>query len=178
MNVGNLAAMWSRIWLDRKPRQQSRSSSLAELLDVEDILLNVAVSGKQQLFEAVGQHMQAVHAMPAEWVQSSLSRREQIGSTALGRGVAIPHARVNGLERILLAYLRLEPAIPFDAPDGNRVTDVLVILVPKRATEEHLEILADAAQAFSDERFREALHLCVDSVAVQRLLRVRSGRVP
>jgi len=144
-------------------------NTIADLLRAEDILLNLDVATKTQLIEEIGRHMQARHGMPQDWVILSLSRREEVGSTGLGEGVAIPHARIKDLDQIRIAYFRLAAPIPFAAPDGKPVSDILVLLVPKQAMEEHLSILADAARMFSDARFRERLHLCEDSLAVLQL---------
>jgi PTS system nitrogen regulatory IIA component len=142
---------------------------ISEFLPVEDIVLDADVPTKGQLMEEIGRHMQRVHAMAPESVALSLSHREQIGSTGLGEGVALPHARVKNLDRVHVAYMRLKSPIPFDSPDGKPVSDVLVLLVPKQATEEHLTILAEAARMLSDRRFRWRLHLCKHSLEVKRL---------
>lgn len=141
---------------DGKPDKRT----LAEMLAPRDILLEVEVAGKTQLLEAIAQHMEWVHGLKREQVLGSLLQREQIGSTALGQGVAIPHARFDPLDRIQIAYLRLKSAIAFDSPDDKPVSDVFVILVPKAASEAHLRILGDASQMFSDARFRERLRGC------------------
>ena len=109
------------------------------------------------------------HALSPKSVALALSRREQIGSTGLGLGVAIPHARITDLKRILVAYLRLKSPIPFDAPDGKAVSDILVLLVPKQATEAHLKILADATQMFADKEFRQRLQQGGDRQEVKDL---------
>ena len=144
-------------------------STIAKYLWPEDILLDIEVAGKSQLFDEIGRHMEKAHALQQAWVAAGLSRREQAGSTALGEGVAIPHARVEDLTQIQVAYLRLKRPIPFDAPDGLLVSDVLVLLVPKYATEEHLMILADATQMFADLQFREQLHACRHALEVREL---------
>ena len=97
------------------------------------------------------------HGLHAVDVYASLVERERIGSTALGCGVAMPHARVKGLARPVAAFVRTRLAIPFDAPDVKPVTDVLVLLVPRQATDEHLLLLAQAAEMFCDHSFREDL---------------------
>lgn len=142
---------------------------IADLLPARDIILDLEVANKDQLFDAIGRHMEANHGMPKEWVVLSLSRREQVGSTGLGEGVAIPHARIKDLSCIQLAYLRLKSSIPFGAPDGKPVSDILVLLVPKQATQEHLAILAEATRLFSDADFRERLHQCKQPAAVRQL---------
>ena len=135
-----------------------RVNAVARYLLAQDICLDLGVASKRQLFHAVGQHMHREHGLSPDDVVLSLSRREQAGSTALGDGVAIPHARVERLDRIYAVYVRLKASIPFDSPDGKPVSDILVLLVPKPATEEHLAILADAMQLLSDRRFRKRLH--------------------
>ena len=133
-------------------------NSVVKYLLPKDISLDLDVANKRQLFHAIGQHMHRQHALSADEVVLSLSRREQAGSTGLGQGVAIPHARVDGLMRICAFYARLKSPIPFDSPDGRPVSHVLALLVPKPATEEHLQILADATQLLSERRTRNRLH--------------------
>jgi PTS system nitrogen regulatory IIA component len=163
-----------------RPPGESKPAArrLAELLLPEDIVLELDVSSKSQLIDEIGRHMQRVHAMARESVVLSLTHREQIGSTGLGQGVAIPHARVKDLDRIQVAYLRLKSPIAFDSPDGNPVSHILVLLVPKQAAEEHLTILAEAAQMLSDRRFREQLHLCRHAPGVKQLFETWPGNGP
>lgn len=146
--------------------------TVAQLLMPKDILLDVRVSGKDDLLQKVGRHMEWVHGLPQQAVVVGLAHREQIGSTALGQGIAIPHARIKELDRIQLAFLRLAPPIPFDAPDGLPVRDVLVILVPKMATEEHLRVLAESSEMFSHPRFREQLGRCQHAAEVKTLFEI------
>jgi nitrogen PTS system EIIA component len=150
-------------------RRAAKLNTIASYLFPEDIRLDADISSKSSLFDAVGRHMELEHGLPRDSVSQGLSRRERLGSTGLGQGIAIPHARVTNLSRILIAYIRLKSPIPFDAPDGEPVSDILVLLVPKEATEEHLTILADATQMFGDRRFRGRLRQCGDPLAVKRL---------
>lgn len=149
-------------------------SAIAQYLWPEDILLDIEVASKGQLFDEIGRHMEREHGLSREWVVAGLSRREKVGSTGLGEGIAIPHARVEELKRMQIAYLRLKTPLPYDAPDGRPVSDVLVLLVPKRATEEHLLMLADATQIFADDRFREQLHACRIALEVKSLFESHS----
>ncbi len=87
----------------------------------------------------------------------SLFAREKLGSTGLGQGVAIPHGRIKGLKEAAGAFIRLATPVPFDSPDGRAVDLLFVLLVPEQATEEHLQILSELAQRFSDRAFREKL---------------------
>lgn len=142
---------------------------LGTYLQAEDVLLGLNVSNKRQLFQAIGLHTERIGGLPADAVASALMRRELAGSTALGLGVAIPHARVNILKRIRALYVRLVPGLEFDAPDIGQVSDALVLLVPSPATEAHLELLAHAAALFSDSGFRAALQARHNPVEIKAL---------
>jgi len=144
-------------------------SALSCHLEARDILLGVQATSKQELFEVIGKHMETAHGVPAGSVASSLQRRELAGSTALGHGVAIPHARVKELDRIRLVYARLTPALGFDTPDGLAVSDVVALMVPAPATQDHLDVLAYVAFLFSDQDFRKALHACQDPIQVKEV---------
>lgn len=145
-------------------------STLSKHLDERGILLGLKAASKREVFEAIGQHMQALHGISAESVASALHRREAAGSTALGCGVAIPHARVKELERIRLLYLRLAPALVFDSPDGEPVSDIVALMVPAPATQEHLDVLAHVASLFSEKAFRKALHTCEEPGQVMEVI--------
>lgn len=143
--------------------------SIAEYLSPQDIRLDLDAGHKRALFDAVGLQMEQEHGLPHDWVVQSLSRREQAGSTGIGQGVAIPHARVNGIGRTLAAYIRLASAIPFDAPDGKPVSHVLVLLVPNPANVTHLTLLAEVTRLFSDPGFRKQLEASSDTYAIRQL---------
>jgi len=145
-----------------EPRQGATSApgGLGTNLAAEDILLDVVVASKSELLAEIAQHMESVHGMERNAVAAALGHRERIASTGLGEGVAIPHARLAGLGRIRSMYLRLKFPIPFDAPDGKPVSDIMVLLVPKEAAQQHLDILALMTRLLSDPHFRERLHRC------------------
>lgn len=138
-------------------------------LEVDDILLAVKPANKRQLFEVIGRHMQDVHGVPAESVAATLERREMAASTALGHGVAIPHARLRELDRIRIVYARLMPALAFDTPDRQAVSDIVALMVPAPAAQDHLDVLAQVAARFADRDFRQALQECHEPLQVKRL---------
>jgi PTS system nitrogen regulatory IIA component len=130
---------------------------ISKLLPVSNILLDLDVSSKKRVFEQVGLLFENNHSMARSQVFDSLFAREKLGSTGLGQGIAIPHGRIKGLKEALGAVVRMRQPIPFDAPDGQNVNLVFVLLVPDRATDQHLQILSELAQMFSDKAFREKL---------------------
>ena len=93
----------------------------------------------------------------AELVFERLLERERLGSTGLAGGVALPHARMPGLDDSRGAFLQLASPVEFDALDGQPVDLVFALLVPQQATEEHLHLLAKLAAMFNEEPLRMRL---------------------
>lgn len=132
-------------------------TQIADLLPAANVLLGLDASTKTRLYEAVGALFEANRGLPRNTVVDSLSAREKLGSTGLGQGIAIPHGRIKGLKEAQGAFARLAAPIAFDAPDGKPVSQVFVLLVPEHATEQHLQLLSELAQMFSDRHFRDEL---------------------
>ena len=145
-------------------------NQIAQLLPETNILLDLEATSKKRLFEQVGQLFEDHAQIARSVVFDSLFAREKLGSTGLGQGVAIPHGRIKGLKEALGAFVRLAQPVPFDAPDGNPVSLVFVLLVPEKATEKHLQILSELAQMFSDKLLREAMMHAPDAAALHALV--------
>jgi PTS system nitrogen regulatory IIA component len=139
------------------------------LLRVEDILLDVDVAGPAALLDRVAAALGARARVSPAQVLASLTVREELGSTALGHGVAIPHARMSQCNAVAGAFVRTRMAISFGAPDLKPVSLFLGLLVPKQATEHHLQLLATAANMFGDRGFRDALRTCPDAKSALEL---------
>lgn len=144
-------------------------SQIADLLPAANILIGVDAPSKVRLFEMVGAIFETSRGLSRSLVVDSLSAREKLGSTGLGQGVAIPHGRIRGLAEALGAFVRLATPIAFDAPDGKPVGQAFVLLVPEHATEQHLQLLSELAQMFSDRRFRDALAVAGTPEALHEL---------
>ena len=142
-------------------------SQIAELLPAENILLDLDAGSKASLFDAVGALFESKHGLSRRIVIDSLLAREKLGSTGLGQGIAIPHGRIRGLGVAQGAFIRLRAPIAFDAPDGKPVSLVFVLLVPEQATEQHLQLLSELAQMFSEARFRESLAAPTDATGLR-----------
>lgn len=142
---------------------------IAQLLDRDDIVVGGDVTSKKRLFEQAGQHFENRYGISRNAVSDALFAREKMGSTGLGLGIAIPHGRIKGLKEARGAFFRLSAPVPFDAPDGQPVRLVFVLLVPEAASEHHLQLLSELAQMFSDKSFREQLASAADAAAVHEL---------
>jgi PTS system nitrogen regulatory IIA component len=130
---------------------------IANLLPLSNIMLDTDLTSKKRVFEQAGLLFENHQQVARNVVFDSLFAREKLGSTGLGQSVAIPHGRIKGLKGAVGAIIRMQNPIPFDAPDGQNVRLAFVLLVPERATDEHLQILSELAQMFCDKPFREKL---------------------
>ena len=127
------------------------------IIQPDAIFLSLEISGKKRLFEQVAAQVEKTTGIPCDETFGGLNAREKLGSTALGQGIAIPHARVKGLAAPTGVFIRLAEPIPFDAPDGKPVDMAFALLVPEAATQTHLEILSLLATLFSDSAVRQQL---------------------
>jgi len=141
---------------------------IARLLPPSNIVLDCEVSSKKRMFEQVGLLFETNQGIARSLVFDSLFARERLGSTGLGQGLAIPHGRIKGLHDAAGAFLRLKAPVPFEAPDGRPVDLVFVLLVPEQATEQHLEILSELAQMFSDRELRQRLATAADTGTIHQ----------
>lgn len=143
---------------------------LAKLLPLSNVVVDLDISSKKRVFEQVGLMFENHHGIARSKVFDSLFARERLGSTALGQGVAVPHGRIKGLREAVSAFVRLQEPIPFDAPDDQPVSLLVILLVPEQATQQHLEILSEIAQMLSDRTFREALMQAPNAESMHLLL--------
>jgi nitrogen PTS system EIIA component len=142
---------------------------IAKLLTADNVVVDLDASSKKRVFEQAGLLFENHHSIARSAVYDALFAREKMGSTGLGLGIAIPHGRIKGLKQAQGAFLRLAAPVQFDAPDGQPVSLIFVLLVPEAATEHHLQLLSELAQMFSDKVFREQLIAAPDAAAVHGL---------
>jgi nitrogen PTS system EIIA component len=130
---------------------------LSKLLPLSNVELSVPARDKRNALQRAGELFEHSQGISAAKVLDCLIARENLGSTGLGKGVAIPHGRLRGLKRAAAAIVRLDHPIPFDSPDGGPVQLLVVLLVPEQATQQHLQILSELAQMLSDTDLREQM---------------------
>lgn len=143
---------------------------IARLLPLSNVVVELDADGKKSVFEQAGLLFENDLHIARSQVFDSLFIREKLGSTGLGYGVAIPHGRIEGLRKAAAALIRMKRPIPFDAPDGKPVCLLCVLLIPEKATNEHLQILSELAQMFSDKYFRESLLTSRDAAEMYQLV--------
>jgi PTS system nitrogen regulatory IIA component len=120
---------------------------ISDLLSPTDVMIDVRASNKRQLLQEFAAKAAAGLGLPVEKIASCLLKREDLGSTGIGRGVAIPHARLPDLQRAFGLLAKLKQPVEFDAIDGQPVDIVFVLLLPAVAENEALAALALVARA-------------------------------
>lgn len=148
---------------------QSFMNRIANLLSPDNVVAALDASSKKRVFEDAGILFENHQGIARSVVYEALFTREKLGSTGLGQGVAIPHGRIKGLKKPLGAFFRLEVPVQFEAPDGKPVNHIFVLLVPEAANEQHLQLLSELAQMFSDRSFREQLASAPDTTTLHSL---------
>lgn len=119
---------------------------ISDLLSPTDVMIDVRASNKRLLLEEFAARAAAGLGLPADRIASCLLRREELGSTGIGRGIAIPHARLPELKRPYGLLAKLKQGVEFDAIDGQAVDVVFVLLLPAAAENEALGALALVAR--------------------------------
>ena len=145
-------------------------NALTNLFTPDCIALNHPATSRADAFAAAGELFFKEVGIDSASVVEFLNAREDLGSTALGAGVAIPHGRVKGLKQPSAAFVKLKSPIEFAAPDGEPVSILIFLLVPEKATQQHLEILSSIAQLLSDPSARQSLGSETSPEAVCKLL--------
>lgn len=141
-------------------------TNLAKILATKNVALDLEVSSKKRAFEQAGLIFENNCGIARSVVSDNLFARERLGSTGLGHGVAVPHGRIKGLKAPLAAFVRLREPIPFESPDGQPVKLLIFLLIPDQVTQQHLEILSEVAEMFSDETLRTILATDPDPASV------------
>ena len=143
---------------------------ISKSLALSHIALDLDVTSKKRLFEQIGLLFENEDRIARATVFDALFAREKLGSPGLGFGVAIPHGRIKNLRDTIAVFVRPREGIPFEAPDDAPVRLIYAVLVPEHATEQHLQMLSELAQLFSDDALRAALLEESSPAAIHKLL--------
>ena len=123
---------------------------LQDLLTPSAVKVVGSASSKKRLIHDLADLAETAHGLPASPVVNALMEREALGPTGVGHGVALPHARIPGLEHVRGVFVRLEKPIDFDAVDRQPVDLVFALFAPEEAGVEHLKALALVSRSLRD----------------------------
>jgi nitrogen PTS system EIIA component len=142
----------------------------------ERIGCNVEAASKKRVLEQLGQRLaESVPDLTQDLVFDALLERERLGSTGLGKGIALPHARMAQVDHAIGSLIKLNEGVDFDAIDGEPVDLAFAMLVPEEATDEHLQLLSTLAHIFSDSAFCTQLRQAESDNDLFRLIRQREA---
>jgi nitrogen PTS system EIIA component len=143
---------------------------ISDFLSPSDIMIDVAAADKQKLLLALARKAGAIIDVSPEQVLAELQKREELGSTGVGGGVALPHARFHQIGRPTGMLLRLRKPIGFDAVDEEPVDIVFLLLLPEASEGEQLGALAAIARKLRNPEITAALREARDSREMYRVL--------
>ncbi len=123
---------------------------LSDLIHIDDIVPALKAGSKKQVLHELAALAGAATGMPARDIFETLLQRERLGSTGLGRGIAIPHGKLPDLAQLYGLFARLSEPVDFDAADGEPVDLVFLLLAPEGAGADHLKALARISRLLRD----------------------------
>lgn len=141
-----------------------------DLLTAGRIVQVVEPGGRDQVLDAAARLLTGGSPDWTLAIAEGLRAREAIGSTAIGRGVAIPHCHSAACNAPVAAFLRLSAPVDFRAHDGQPVDLVFAMAVPEGRAQQHLDTLSELAGQFADPDFRDAVRSARDITALRALL--------
>lgn len=145
------------------------SLTIDNILAPELTMCQTPASSKKRVLESIAERIHYQDEVLSETdIFNNLVSRERLGSTGIGEGIAIPHCRLDGLDRVIGVLMTLTEPVDFDAIDNQPVDLVFALVVPKEATSEHLELLSQLAEKFNDGDFCQRLRQCSDADSLYR----------
>ena len=144
--------------------------ALSDLIPAGGAVADLPGGSRKQVLQALSDLAHRTLKVPARPVLEAVMERERLGSTGIGDGVAIPHARTPLVTRTCGVFARLKAPVDFDAIDGRPADLIFLLLAPEDSGAEHLKALARISRLFRREEFRDSLRAAPDSAAVNAIL--------
>ena len=143
---------------------------IAEILTQDRVIPSLRVNDKTQLLQELARRAAASLNIPQKTIFGALEARESLGSTGLGQAFALPHARVEGLDRFFGLFARLARPVAYDAVDDMPVDLVFMLLIPPNTSANYVSILAAVARRIRDRELAARLRKCDKAAALYALL--------
>lgn len=143
---------------------------VVDILKPEAVKVIASCTSKKRLFHDLGELAETCHGLSATDVIEALIEREGLGPTGVGQGIALPHARIAGLDHVIGIFLRLEKPLNFDAVDRQPVDLVFALLAPEDAGVDHLKALALVSRTLRDPSVCAKLRANNDAATLHAIL--------
>jgi PTS system nitrogen regulatory IIA component len=132
-------------------------SEITNFLTEESIIMDCDSKSQKNTLEVLSNKMAELTSTNKDEIFQKLYEREKLGTTAFGNGIAIPHARIEGIQNAKIIILKLTKAIDFNSIDGNKVDIVMSLFVPNDNNKMHVELLSSIASLLDNQVFREKI---------------------
>jgi PTS system nitrogen regulatory IIA component len=143
---------------------------LSKILDQKSVTLVTNVTSKKRLFQEIANHISLKCGLKVDEVFNALQEREQLGPTGMGNGIAIPHARLKVVNKIMGMFIKLSKPIDFDAVDRQRVDLIFVIIAPSDSGVDHLKALAKVSRLLRNQNICAKLRSAEDISTLYTIL--------
>lgn len=143
---------------------------LGDLLAPEGIIPSLSANSKKQALQELAQRASELTGLDARDVFDTLLQRERLGSTGLGRGIAIPHVKFRSLTDIVCLFARTSDPIEFESHDGQPVDLIFLLLAPEHASGDHLKALSRISRLMREPSTLERLRSASDAKAIREVL--------
>jgi PTS system nitrogen regulatory IIA component len=143
---------------------------LGDLITPDGVIPRLAAKSKKQVLQDLAEKAGVLTGLNGRDIYETLLQRERLGSTAVGRGIAIPHGRMAALDRIVSVFARLEQPIEFEATDEAPVDLVFLLLAPEHAGADHLKALARISRLLREPQSIERLRSSHDRATIYSVL--------
>ncbi len=143
---------------------------ISDYLSQRRIVLDFDTTSRKRLFEHIAEISGDVEqGIDEDIIFKTICERERLGSTGLGKGIAVPHGRIANLDAPLISVFRLSSPIDYDAPDEQPVWLAIGLLVPEEATDTHLQLFSLLVKCFQNKTFIQAIKDCETAAQVDQL---------
>jgi PTS system nitrogen regulatory IIA component len=143
---------------------------IPDLISLEGIVANLRATSKKQALQDLARRAADITGEPERAIFEVLIERERLGTTGVGNGIAIPHGKLPGLDKLYGLFARLETPIDFDAIDEQPVDLICLLLAPESAGADHLKALARVSRLLRDRSICEKLRGSDSAEAIYALL--------
>lgn len=148
----------------------AKKMAFGTLLKPEGVKVVTSVTSKKRLLQEIGDLVQTAYSVHAGLVTEALMAREALGPTGVGHGVALPHARLDGIDHVMGVFVLLDKPIDFDAVDRQPVDVAFALFAPEEAGVEHLKALALVSRTLRDETVCSKLRANPDASTLYAIL--------
>lgn len=144
--------------------------ALADLLTPDRVYAHVRANSKKQVLLELSERAAIVTGCDSRRIFETLLERERLGTTGVGQGIAIPHGKLESLNRLTGFFMQLETPVDFESVDDQPADLIFLLLAPEMAGAEHLKALARVSRLLRDQSLTEKLRNCEGAAALYALL--------